>query len=71
MRESLKKIVDDPTFSDAFKGRMLTEERAMMEDLLAMVKESRKEAFRRLSIAGSVMDAKTTQRYVTELARFN
>ncbi len=71
MRESVQKVINDPTISDACKVRILTDEVEMLEDMLAFTRKTREDAFKKLAIAGSIMDVHHAEKYLAALAAQN
>lgn len=71
MRESLQRIIQDPTISDVCKIKILTEEIEMQNERIEFLTKTRKDAFEKLAIAIAVMDRQCTKRYVAALAAQN
>lgn len=71
MRESLRQIIQDPTISDACKLRILIEAVEVQEERIEFLTKTCKDAFAKLTIAGSVMDRQNTERYIAALAAQN
>lgn len=68
MRESVQKVINDPTISDACKVRILIDEVNFLEKMLEFTRKTRQDAFVKLAIAASIMDAAHTKKYLAALA---
>lgn len=63
MRKSTKRVLADPTLSDAHKIEILKGEIELLEKLLTAARDSREYLYNSLIRAVDVMDEETARRY--------